>query len=69
MVVEELLEFLVGEVDAQLLESVEIENLETSNIQDTNEEVAGESGGQGLVDVDTKPIEETLENSLGQGTG
>merc|ERR1719193_258375 len=35
VVVEELLQFFIGEVDAKLLESVEIENFETSNIKDT----------------------------------
>ena len=66
--VEELLELFVGEVDAQLFEGVEVENFETSNIQDTNEEVSWEGGGKGFVDVDTKPVEETFEDGLGEGT-
>ena len=39
------LKLLVGEVDAKLLEGVEIKNLETCNIQDTDEVVTGKSGG------------------------
>lgn len=36
MVVEELLEFLVGVVDAELLEAVLLEDLETGNVQDSD---------------------------------
>ena len=36
-VVEELLEFFVGVVDAELLKAVELENLKASDIQDANE--------------------------------
>ena len=39
MVVEELLEPLVGVVDAQLLKLVDGEDLKAGNIKDTNEEV------------------------------
>ena len=35
--VEELLEFFVGVVDAELLEAVELEYLKASDIQDANE--------------------------------
>ena len=68
VVVEELLETFVSVVDAQLFEGVEVENFETSNIQDTDEEVTWESGGKGFVNVDTKPVEETFKDGLGKGT-
>ena len=68
VVVEELLQFFVSEVDAQLFEGVKVENFETSNIQDTNEEVSWEGGGEGFVNVDTKPVEETFKDGLGEGT-
>ncbi len=37
MVVEKLLELLVAEVDAHLLEAVEVEDLKTSNVQNADE--------------------------------
>jgi len=37
VMVEELLKFLIDEVDHQLLQSVELEDLKSSNVQDTNE--------------------------------
>ena len=40
VVVEELLQLLVGVVDAQLLEGVELENFETGNIEQPNEIVS-----------------------------
>jgi hypothetical protein len=46
MMVEKLLKFLVGEVDAQLFEGVETENFETGNIQATDENTFWEIGGQ-----------------------
>ena len=36
-VVEQLLQFLVGVVDAQLLEAVQLEDLEASDVEDTDE--------------------------------
>ena len=39
VVVEELLQLLIGEVDAELLKRVHHENLKTSNVQHSNEEV------------------------------
>jgi hypothetical protein len=68
VVIEELLELLVSVVDAKLLEGVEVENFETSNIEDTNEVVSGEGGGEGIVDLDTEPVEESGEDGLGEGT-
>lgn len=68
MVVKELLELLVGVVDAKLLEGVEIENFETSNIEDTNKVVSGEGGREGIVDLDTEPVEESRKDSLSKGT-
>ena len=37
MVVEELLQLLVAEVDAHLLEPVEVEDLESGDVQHTDE--------------------------------
>ena len=68
VVVEELLELLIGVVDAKLFEGVEIENFETSNIEDTNEIVSGEGGGEGVVDLDTEPVEESGKDGLAKGT-
>jgi hypothetical protein len=36
--VEKLLKFFVGEIDAKLFERVKFKNFEASNIQNTNEE-------------------------------
>ena len=40
MVVKELLKSLVGVVDAKLFKSVEVENFEPGNIENTDEEVS-----------------------------
>jgi hypothetical protein len=66
MMVEKLLKFFVSVIDAQLFKSVEVENLETSNIQNTNKIVSWEGGGKSFVDVNTKPVEKTFENSLSE---
>ena len=42
MMVEELLQLLVGKVDTQLLKGIELENFETGNIENTNEEITWE---------------------------
>ena len=67
VVIEELLETLVGVVDAKLLESVEVENLETGNIEHTTEEALGQISTQGTVDNLDQVIEETTEGGLGDG--
>jgi len=36
--VEELLQFFICKINAQLFKSIEIKNFKTSNIKDTNEE-------------------------------
>ena len=60
VVVEELLQLLVTEVDADLLESVELEDLEASNVQHTDE-VDFLHGGidQGSVAEVNKPQEQS----------
>ena len=45
MMVEKLLQSLICVVDAQLLKSVEIENFETSDIQNTDEKISRQIGG------------------------
>ena len=60
MVVEELLQLLVRVIDAELFKRVEVENLESSNVEDADEEVTGEIGGQCSVDNVNEPFENTL---------
>ena len=68
VVVEELLQFLIGEVDAQLLKAVEIKDLKASDVQDTNEVLPGLLGIQLLVDANNHPQEHLLIDSLCQST-
>ena len=57
VVVEKLLQLFVGEVDANLFEAVAVEDLETGNVQHTDEELAFLPGLQSLVDTDDQPQE------------
>lgn len=66
MVVEELLETLVGVVDANLLEGVDLEDLETRDIQDTNE-VSLSLLGKHQVDLLDEPQEKTSIEGLSKG--
>jgi len=63
MVVEELLELLIGEVDAKLLKTVDLEDFKTRNIEDTNE---GSSllSGELFVDLLHNEKEESVVQSL-----
>merc|ERR1712131_323592 len=65
VVVEELLETLVGVVDQKLLQHVELENLEAGNVQDTDEVLPGVRGVQGVVDQQDDPVEHTGKEGLG----
>merc|ERR1719210_2299314 len=66
VVVEELLELLVDKVDGNLFESIVLENLETSNIQDSAEVSLLEcSINEGVVTLDNKPLEETVKDGSG----
>merc|ERR1712042_108292 len=67
VVVEELLETLVGVVDKKLLQDIELENLEPGNIQDTNEILSGIGGVEGVVDQQDDPVEHTGKEGLGSG--
>jgi hypothetical protein len=67
-VVEKLLELFVGKVDTKLLESVEIENFETGNIETTDKEGSGFHGGKGFVNVHGNPLEQFFKDSFGQST-
>merc|ERR1719322_1036655 len=67
VVVEELLETLVGVVDQKLLQHIELENLKAGNVQDTNEILPGIGGVQGVVDKHDDPIEHTGEEGLASG--
>uniref|UniRef100_A0A2M4DMR2 Uncharacterized protein n=1 Tax=Anopheles darlingi TaxID=43151 RepID=A0A2M4DMR2_ANODA len=68
VVVEELLQLLVGEVNTQLLETVVVEDFETSNIQHTNELSTLLLGVQSLVTLLDQPFEDTIEDTLAEGT-
>jgi len=68
VMVEKLLQFLIGEVDAKLLKSVEVEDFKSSNIQDTDELDTFLTGLQSLVDTLDQPLEETIEDGLSHGT-
>jgi hypothetical protein len=54
--VEKLLEFLVGEIDTELFESVKTENFETSDIETTNEERSLEVCGECFIDIHSYPF-------------
>merc|ERR1719447_1452014 len=67
VVVEELLEALVGVVDKELFQDVELEDLKTGDIQDTDEILPGVGRVKGVVDQQDDPIEHTGEEGLGGG--
>merc|ERR1719232_748604 len=63
VVVEELLELLVDKVDGNLLESIVLEDLETSNIQDSAEVGLLEGSiNKGVVTLDNQPLEHTVKD-------
>jgi len=66
VIVEELLETLVGEVNAELLERVDNEDLKTGNIEDANEAVLG-SNAEGQVNLLDNPQEHTTIEGLNEG--
>jgi hypothetical protein len=68
MVIEELLKFFVGEVNAQLFESIKSKNFETSNIETTNKEGSWEFGGKSDVTVLGDEVKQSFEDGLSQGT-
>merc|ERR1712042_155136 len=67
VVVEELLETLVGVVDKELFQDVELEDLKAGDIQDTDEISSGVGRVQGVVDQQDDPIDLDREevSSLG----
>merc|ERR1719295_423511 len=67
VVVEELLKTLVGVVDEKLFQDVELENLETGDVQDADEILSRIGGVQRVVDKGNNPIEHTGEEGLGSG--
>merc|ERR1712198_757420 len=67
VVVEELLETLIGVVDQKLLQDVELKDLKAGDVQDTDEVLPGVRGVQGVVDKKDDPIEHTGEEGLGGG--
>merc|ERR1719376_1531107 len=69
VVVEELLKFFVGEVNTKLLESVELENLETSDVKYTDEVVSRQVGFQSDVQAHDDPVEQVLVRCFCKSTG
>ncbi|OAD59362.1 hypothetical protein WN48_09193 [Eufriesea mexicana] len=72
VVIEELLQFLIGEVDTHIacivLEETYVEDLKTSNIQYTNEVLPFLLCVQGLVTLFHQPFEQPVEHGFRQGT-
>ncbi|KAI3485216.1 hypothetical protein L1887_51501 [Cichorium endivia] len=66
VVVEELLELLVGVVDAELLEAVDLEDLEAGNVEDADEAALAGGTVEGLVDAVYKPAECLLVKRLAE---
>ena len=67
-VVEQLLQLLVGVVDAQLLKAVQLEDFETSDVKDANEAGTLPFGSiKRPVDPGDNPFEEALVGGLGDG--
>lgn len=63
--VEELLELLVGVIDAELLEAVDVKDLESGNVEDADEGGALALGAvEGAVDAGDDPLEEPLVHRL-----
>merc|ERR1719400_144954 len=66
VVVEELLQLLVDEVDGDLLEAVVLEDLETSDIEDSAEVgLLQGSVNERVVTLDDQPLEQSVENGPG----
>ncbi len=66
--VEELLQLLIGVVDAELFEAVQLEDLEAGNVENADEAGALPLGPvQGPVDPRHDPLEEALVGGLGDG--
>merc|ERR550532_477632 len=69
VVVEELLQLLVDEVDGDLLEAVVLEDLETSDIEDSTEVGLLQAGvNECVVTLLNQPLEDTVEDSPGNTT-
>merc|ERR550532_50574 len=66
VVVEELLQLLVDEVDGDLLEAVVLEDLETSDIEDSAEVGLLQAGiNESVVTLDDQPLEQSVEDGPG----
>ena len=64
--VELLLEFLVGVVDAELLKAVLLEHLKAIDVQDADGGVALLGGAEGVVEAGHRPLKEVDVEVLGQ---
>ena len=66
VVVEKLLQLLVGVVDAQLLKRVLLENLKARDVQDTNKVLATVARLERLVDARDKPAKDSIVECFGE---
>jgi len=69
-VVKQLLQLLIGVVDAQLLKGVHLEDLKASDVQDPDEGGTRLEGTvKGFVDSEHNPLEQTLIQCLCESLG
>jgi hypothetical protein len=66
--IEELLQLFVREVDAKLIETVFVEDFETSDVQHSGEGSSGLLGVEGVVTLLNEELEQPVEHGLGHGT-
>ena len=64
MVVEELLQLLIREVDAQLLKSVQVEDLESSDVKHSDETLSRQVSVQGLVHTQDQPENDVTSRDI-----
>ena len=67
MMIEKLLKFFISIVNTKLFESVKFENLESSNIQNSDEKVSLGVSRERAVHRFDDPVKEPLENGLTEG--
>ena len=67
MMIEKLLKFFISIVNTELLKRVKFENLESSNIQNSDEKVPLGVSRERAVHRFDDPVKEPLENGLTEG--
>jgi len=68
VMIEELLQLLVGEVDAKLIKTVLVEDLESGNVQHSGEGSSVLLGVQSVVTLLDQELEQPVEHGFGHGT-